>query len=122
MRCPRRLEVPTNNYNKPEDTDNYDAHAAARGVPSACSFCGSLGPNDFLNAMRTGAELGPTDKNYKVYVEHDGWHTKFYFQHLSEDQMHEFIDLYNAKPRAFKIGYPGYFYVLPFFCGKEPVS
>jgi len=38
---------------------------------------------------------------------------KFYFQHLSEEQQHEFIDLLNAK--ALTIGYPGRFYRLPFF-------
>lgn len=38
---------------------------------------------------------------------------KFYFQHLSNAQMLEFINLLNAK--ALTIGYPGYFYRTPFF-------
>ena len=38
---------------------------------------------------------------------------KFYFQHLSEPQMREFYDLLIAK--RLNIGYPGRFYVLPFF-------
>lgn len=39
---------------------------------------------------------------------------KFYFQHLSSEQRDRFIELINAK--KVKIGYPGYFYRLPFFC------
>jgi hypothetical protein len=39
---------------------------------------------------------------------------KFYYQHLSEAQQHEFIELYNAKRMV--IGYPGYFYARPYFC------
>lgn len=40
--------------------------------------------------------------------------TKFYFQHLSEDQKRRFIELLNAK--TLHIDYPGYFYRAPFFC------
>lgn len=40
--------------------------------------------------------------------------TKFYLQHLSPEQRTRFIDLYNEK--RMKLGYPGYFYVRPFFC------
>ena len=87
-------------------------------------------PDDFMIVARLGnIDLGPTDKNYKVYV----GNTKFYFQHLSENQKREFVGLYNMRPRrqynvndlSFKIvadgggkmvvGYPGRFYVLPFF-------
>lgn len=39
---------------------------------------------------------------------------KFYFQHLSVAQRREFVTLYNND--ALTIGYPGYFYTLPFFC------
>lgn len=38
---------------------------------------------------------------------------KFYFQHLSDDQQGEFIELHNAK--QMKIGTPGGFYVTPYF-------
>lgn len=38
---------------------------------------------------------------------------KFYFQHMSEEQRREFIELLNAG--TVRIGYPGYFYVTPFF-------
>lgn len=91
--------------------------------------------------------LGATDKSYKVYVENDGgedfkqtyrdddhpyagaenpihnWITrpmhqhKFYFQHLSVDQMRKFVDLYNQKKVKFAPG--DGFYVWPFFMGKK---
>ena len=58
---------------------------------------------------------GWREASYKAYVhtlegEHAG---KFYFQHLSAEQRREFVALLNAK--AFPVGYPGHFYVLPFF-------
>jgi hypothetical protein len=34
-----------------------------------CSYCGSLSPEQFFAAIDAGCELGPTDKNYKVYVD-----------------------------------------------------
>jgi len=34
-----------------------------------CSFCGSISPDELFRAIDAGGELGPTDKNYKVYVE-----------------------------------------------------
>lgn len=42
-------------------------------------------------------------------------HAKFYFQHLSREQQDRFIELHNEK--RLRIGYPGRFYVRPFFCG-----
>lgn len=77
-----------------------------------CSYCGSLSPAKFFEAIEAGAEIGPTDKNYKVYVKGDS-HAKFYFQHLSEDDKRHFIDLMNANKVL--IGYPHHFYVRPFF-------
>lgn len=135
-----------------------------------CSYCGSLSPELFFKAIEDKCELGPTDKNYKVYVDRPdpeagipwiygsanfeqtgkGWtkvtsenleelqlvgghqsvigewvevsvkskmhQDKFYFQHLTEAEMHLFIDL--LKRDQLKIGYPGYFYQLPFFIRK----
>lgn len=40
-------------------------------------------------------------------------HGKFYFMHLSEEQMRRFVDLYNEK--KLKVGMPGHFYRLPYF-------
>lgn len=34
-----------------------------------CSYCGSISPDRLFQAIEDGAELGPTDKSYKVYVE-----------------------------------------------------
>ncbi len=41
-------------------------------------------------------------------------HAKFYFQHLSPEQRTRFVELINE--RKMKVGMPGHFYVLPFFC------
>ena len=82
-----------------------------------CSFCGSLTGEAFMARVRAGDTVGPTDKNYKAYLD-DPW-AKVYFQHLSEAQRREFVDLLNARRVA--VGYPGHFYVLPFFIARgEP--
>lgn len=55
------------------------------------------------------------DGQHYVVVEPRGsifW-GKFYFMHLSEDQMRAFIDAYNAHTMTFKE--PGHFYVWPYF-------
>ena len=80
-----------------------------------CSYCGSMNPEEFFAQIEAGAELGPTDKNYKVYVGEAGSHRgKFYFQHLSKEHQVRFIVLYNSG--KMKIGPPGEFYVKPYFC------
>ncbi len=33
-----------------------------------CTYCGSLSQDLFFEAIEAGCELGPTDKDYKVYV------------------------------------------------------
>lgn len=83
-----------------------------------CGYCGSFSGEQFLAMVEAGAELGPTDKNYKVYLQGDHvlphrGAAKFYFQHLSVEQRQRFIDLLNEK--RVKIGMPGYFYTTPFF-------
>ena len=135
---------------------NLDTYETGRGVVGqscGCSYCGSMHPDDFMQAIRDGDTIGPTDKNYKAYVsgtlsaeiaERDSRlleryvangaseetardllaestasstgpsKGKFYYQHLSREQMDEFIELYNTK--VMKIGYPGHFYTRPFFC------
>ena len=127
--CPRRAETGSTAYLP----DTWHEREGWR----RCSYCGSMHPDDFTAITRAGvAELGPTDKNYKVYVDTPGGsHGKFYFQHLSEEQRREFVDLYNARPRrtysdtgmtfavtgastGMAVGYPGHFYVLPFFMGR----
>lgn len=113
-----------------------------------CSYCGSLNPEVLMARLEAGdVELGPTDKNYKVYVHNKSgaqfkqtyrncpsdssctgprdcthWvtreveQTKFYFQHFSVEQQLRFIEMLNAGRIA--LGYPGYFYNLPFFCRR----
>jgi hypothetical protein len=34
-----------------------------------CSYCGSITPEALFAAIEAGHEIGPTDKNYKLYVE-----------------------------------------------------
>lgn len=170
--CPRRMAE----YGPWERVENLDSWCAGRGLASqgavgvSCSFCGSLHPDRFVELVREGWEVGPTDKNYKAYLRHaptadeeaqqkadwiqrdavaqavrelgerDGktpeqvaadldeqWakfphfsggpEAKFYYQHLSVEQQDEFIALVNE--RRMKIGYPGHFYVLPFFATRD---
>jgi len=95
--------------------------------------------------IRDGGEVEPTDKNYKAYIKcpypdpregetktyavstgEDGTEVhgtsvygvtaKFYFRHLSEAQRGEFMQLYNDN--RMNVGYPGDFYVLPYFCRR----
>ena len=96
MKCPRRLGGPEED----EIRDN-----------GTCSFCGSLSQEEFFKAVEEGKVLGPTDKNYKVYVDQ---RQKFYFQHLDAEGRAKFIKLYNEG--GLVIGVPGDFYRTPFFC------
>jgi len=87
-----------------------------------CSYCGSYNPDQLMARLEAGdIQLGPTDKDYKVYIENSGGEPlsaiKFYFQHFDEEQKHRFIELHNEG--KLKIGMPGHFYRLPFFCRRE---
>lgn len=101
--CPRRMRE-LGPWEYKDDLDHWR-------TDQTCSFCGSLHPDEFMKEVEAGTQLSPTDKRYKVYVAGMRW--KFYFQHLSDEQMTRFIELLNAK--KINIGYPGYFYTLPFF-------
>lgn len=120
--CPRRIEDGTDTTDSPFTFagPNRDTYAEGHGIIGqgrGCSYCGSMHPDDFLEALREGAELGVADKNYKAYV--SGYRNngdnggKFYYQHLSPEQRTEFITLLNEK--KVKIGFPGFFTVLPYF-------
>ena len=83
-----------------------------------CNYCGSLSPDQLFKAIEDGCEIGPTDKSYKIYIKGEkapkvSGAVKFYFQHLSEDEKHKFIGILNDG--KIKFGYPGNFYVKPFF-------
>lgn len=167
--CPRRMGE-FGPWSREEGQDTWmpgRSLGRREAVGLSCSFCGSLHPDRFMELVREGWIVGPTDKNYKAYLgraataeekaqrktdwldslttrmaasvaersaktpeqiraelaeaydrdhagpEPCGQEAKFYFQHLSVEQQQEFIELHNAH--RMKIGYPGRFYVWPFF-------
>ncbi len=65
--CPRRLNE-FGPWERKEGLDEYTGGRGLAGQPRGCSFCGSLPPDDFLAMVKAGAEIGPTDKSYKLYV------------------------------------------------------
>ena len=113
--CPRRQEIGSDlSMFKVPQTDEWREDLT-------CSWCGSMSPEYLFEAIEAGCEIGPTDKSYKVYVKvvegitfnlPDGM-PKFYFQHFNEEECIKFIELFNNK--QLNIGYPGHFYVIPFF-------
>lgn len=175
--CPRRHENGMADPNSPfvgsgADLDTWTTGHGLIGQEAAgqsCSYCGSLHPDRFMELVREGWIVGPTDKSYKAYIsrpltdeekaerkakwlagftddeiaqsardrdetpeefragladyydrdlglnEASGIEAKFYFQHLSDEQRTEFIELHNAQ--RMRIGVPGRFYVAPFFTG-----
>lgn len=115
--CPRAIEDGLGPNSPMKGPFNGEAVWRPDGT---CSYCGSLSPARFFEAVEAGLAVTPTDKNYKAYVPDapGGSPTgKFYFQHLSDEDKNRFIDLYNAK--KMKIGIPGYFYVTPYFTRIE---
>lgn len=112
--CPRRAE----NYAVVDEM--LDGWETRGDTLLFCTYCGSIQPNMLLSLMTVGCELGPTDKNYKVYVKNNERHLgKAYFQHFTIEDMERFIELMNIKPSTFTIGLPGHFYVMPFFMRME---
>lgn len=119
--CPRRMNE-LGPWERDRGLDTWLPHrGAASGVlvGTKCSFCGSLHPDRFMELVREGWIVGPTDKSYKAYLQspEGASEAKFYFQHLSTPQRHEFVDLINAG--NMQIGFPGHFYQLPFFAVPE---
>lgn len=164
--CPRQSEGTLSSQY------SHDSHWREDGT---CSYCGSISADELFKAIERGDEIGPTDKNYKIYIKlpepypeelrvvsaitfkpepsriskenwipinqvdpamlkRDGWgtegytfvqtsqrgpfkHGKFYFQHLTPDERVKFVELLNQK--KINIGYPGYFYQLPFFAVRK---
>lgn len=140
--CPRRAEITGPFWPEEQNKDDKDTWRKGVGLTGqrdqlSCSHCGSLHPVTFIEWIKNGYVLGPTDKTYKAYigkpsekpltmqvpdgeggfVEKEflvgGQEAKFYYQHLSEEQRRQFIDLYNDG--TMQIGYPGHLYVMPFF-------
>ncbi|WP_439398672.1 hypothetical protein ACRQ5Q_15035 [Bradyrhizobium sp. PMVTL-01] len=108
--CGRRFDM----FRPPSGTEPEDFWHG-RGAHRACSYCGSMNPDDFFKAVEDGscAKITGTDKNYKIYVDVADAHVKLYFQHFDADQQQRFIDLYNEKklPLEPRFG----LYVWPFF-------
>lgn len=128
--CPRRGEAPA--VFKQSEAD----HLHKDGT---CSYCGSLDGDILMERLESGTiYLEGSDKNYKAYlktveggppllqthrVDDDRtgdptkweWKTeevdrgKFYFMHLSEAQMHRFVELWNERRIRHSL------YVLPYF-------
>ena len=63
QRCPRRGENPASDSIFPGD----DTWRTRDGYQS-CSYCGSMHQDDMMEMALAGAEIGPTDKNYKMYI------------------------------------------------------
>lgn len=115
--CPRRRESLHGTVIRKDEGDTWKQYED--GV--RCEWCGSMSPEELFLAIESGTEIGPTDKDYKVYV---GSRGKFYFQHFSEAHMRRFIGLYNGRDehgkRTMNIGFPSHFYRMPFFMKLKP--
>jgi len=68
--CPRRM-LELGGWARTEGLDTWDLRSSMADrepVGLVCSFCGSLNPDRFIELARAGWLVGPTDKNYKVYL------------------------------------------------------
>jgi hypothetical protein len=88
-------------------------HIKIEWKKDVCTYCGSMRPSIALEAIKNGAEVVPTDKNYKIYIEGAKLlpncpANKCYLNHFSESQAVEFVLLW--KNKKMKIAYPGTFY------------
>lgn len=61
MQCPRQAET--------GQTPTRPVQIQLRHGWKCCSYCGSLIEPAFFEALDQSAQLGPTDKSYKVYVD-----------------------------------------------------
>lgn len=74
--CPRRHESGMADPNSPfvgsgADLDTWTTRHGLIGQESigpSCSYCGSLHSDRFMELVRAGWEVGPTDKSYKAYL------------------------------------------------------
>lgn len=111
LTCPRRM-ADWGPWEREEGLDGFEMRRSDRFL--SCTFCGSMHPDDLLEAIREGQEIGPTDKSYKLYV--DGMAGKFYTHHLSPEQGDEFIALWEQG--KINWGYPGRPYVRLYIPGR----
>ena len=64
--CPRRM-LDMGPWERAENLDSWAVRGGDSIGPS-CSFCGSLHPDRFMELVRQGWVVGPTDKSYKAYL------------------------------------------------------
>ncbi|WP_125936325.1 hypothetical protein [Streptomyces sp. WAC 06738] len=105
------LSRPLTDEEKAQRKERWMAGFSPEEIQATASKRGET-PEQAKAALETAYEL--------QVAQLEGAHTeaKFYFQHLSEDQRREFVDLYNS--RQMKVGYPGHFYQPPFFMRPVP--
>lgn len=68
--CPRRMSD-FGPWPRTEGSDTWEPDRGFVGqglVGLSCSFCGSLHPDRFMELVKAGWIVGPTDKNYKAYL------------------------------------------------------
>lgn len=150
MECPRRTEsvlamINAPGFEGPDEYDPSDNTCSYCGSLEPTAFMArleagnvTLTPTDknykvyirndggevfkqtYRDCPRGEPDHGPKECSH--WITRDTTETKFYFQHLSAEQRHRFIELLNTN--KIKLNVPGYFYVLPFFCQRvsSPVA
>lgn len=117
MDCPIKLEDCGGSSSVFTLADSPDRFHEVEGE-LRCSYCGSLHPDKFMEYLKDGSvELEATTKDYKVYVKKGNMRYKFYFQHLSNEQCQDFINLYITDKLRMFMNFP--FNPLPFFMIKR---
>lgn len=117
--CPRRMSE-FGPWQRREGLDSFISAHTRVAKALNCSFCGSLDPETCLTWMANGGRITPTDKPYKMLISIDKEREqKFYFYHFNKEQQVQFTAIYNLENKPFLMGYPGHFYVLPYFCGRH---
>lgn len=67
--CPRRMSE-FGPWDRVENKDRWSRHHGFVGSNEpTCTFCGSLRPDRFIELVEAGYVVGPTDKNYKAYLD-----------------------------------------------------
>ncbi|WP_297827405.1 hypothetical protein [Mycobacterium sp.] len=65
-RCPRRAEA----IHQAPGPDTWTSRESlSGGIGPTCSYCGSLHPDTFMEKIRAGWIVEPTDKPYKAYLD-----------------------------------------------------
>lgn len=71
--CPRRAETGMDDPHSPLVGSGTNLDTWRDGTPEnagpSCSYCGSLNADQFMELIREGCAVVPTDKNYKAYVQ-----------------------------------------------------